>query len=101
MTHSTSLRASGSEILPSTLVASSWRFLRTRSIACLTAVRSIGEVVAVAAMAEAIAGREFDKARGAAGAGPATGLEVPGTRGRGISGVSESGATALAPAFDA
>ena len=35
----------------STLVASSWRFLRTRSIACLTAVRSSGDVAVVGAVA--------------------------------------------------
>ena len=43
MTHSTSLRASGSEIVLSILVASSCRSLCTSSMACLTAARSIGE----------------------------------------------------------
>ena len=37
----------------STVVASSWRFLRTRSIACLTADRSSGDVATVGAIAKA------------------------------------------------
>src|SRR5262249_38074982 len=44
MTHSTSLRATGSVREPSTPVASSWRFLRARSMACFTTVTSSGEV---------------------------------------------------------
>src|SRR5262249_24224505 len=51
ITHSTSLRASGSVIEFAAVVASSWRFLRSRSIACFTADRSIGEVAVVAAVA--------------------------------------------------
>src|SRR5262249_25244295 len=50
ITHSTSLRATGSVMEPSTPVASSWRFLRTRSMACFTAVMSSGEVATVAAV---------------------------------------------------
>src|SRR5215472_3881338 len=51
ITHSTSLRASGSVIEFAVAVASSWRFLRTKSSACFTADRSRGDVAVVAAVA--------------------------------------------------
>src|SRR5215472_12758549 len=51
ITHSTSLRASESVMEFTIAVASSWRFLRTKSSACFTADRSSGDVAVVAAMA--------------------------------------------------
>src|SRR5215472_17500095 len=51
ITHSTSLRASESVMEFAIAVASSWRFLRTKSSACFTADRSSGDVAVVAAMA--------------------------------------------------
>src|ERR1700733_7649678 len=56
MVHSTSLRPIGSLIVPSILVASSWRFLPTRSMACLTAARSSGDVAEVVAGGKDAAG---------------------------------------------
>src|ERR1700729_548378 len=65
-----SLRASGSEIEFSRLAASSLRLLPTRSTACLTALRSSGDVAALVAMAKAAVDRK--SGGGMAGAGGVT-----------------------------
>jgi hypothetical protein len=89
--HSTTFRANGSVMELSTLVASSCRFLRTRSIACFTAERSSGEVAAVAAGAKggAIRGVGFACTAGA-GEGTFVGAAETGTVSAG--GASVSGA---------
>src|ERR1700692_3553523 len=65
-----SLRASGSEIVLSRLAASSLRLLPTRSTACLSALRSSGDVAALVAMAKA--GVDRKSGGGMAGAGGKT-----------------------------
>src|ERR1700691_869134 len=67
MIHSTSLRATGSEIVASTELACSIRPLWTRATACLTAERSSGDVVAAAAIASG--GENRGREAGAASAG--------------------------------
>jgi hypothetical protein len=67
--HSMSLRASGSEIEFPRLAASSLRLLPTRSTACLSALRSSGDVAALVAMAKA--GVDRKSGGGMAGAGGA------------------------------
>src|ERR1700733_3665269 len=81
MIHSTSLRATGSEIVASTELACSVRPLWTRSAACLTAERSSGDVVAAAAIASG--GETRGREAGAVNAGAeiaAEGLADSGAR---------------------
>ena len=74
----TSLRATGSEIVPSTPVASSVRPLCTRSTACLTAAISSGGVLDVAASASA--GKGFSRGGGDAPASAGRSGNVDGVK---------------------
>src|ERR1700722_9878034 len=91
-----SLRASGSDIVLARLAASSLRLLPTRSTACLSALRSSGDVAALVAMAKA--GVDRKSGGGMAGAGGVTLARQagPGTDAvvapRSVPGASDSGA---------